>query len=107
MNYDIKVDETIRYLGDPDTIGFDRAGGEQIACKVYLVWKEKQLVLASQIFEGANAVEKNCFLIRDTGRISSGLLISEARYLSIRTIEVLMSSSASEFFKFMGTIAEQ
>lgn len=107
MNYDIRVDETIKYLGDPDYVGFDRAGGEQIACQVYLIWKEKQLVLVSQIFEGANAVEKNCYVIRDTGKVSSGLLISEARYLSIRTIEILLSSSAGEFFEFSGTMSEK
>lgn len=103
MNYNIRVDEAIGYLGDPDYIGFDRAGGEQIACKVYLIWKEKQLVLTSQIFEGADAVEKNCYVIRDTAKVSSTLSISEARYILIRTIEVLLSSSAGEFFEFTGT----
>ena len=106
MNYNIRVDEAIKYLGDPDDIGFDRAGGEQIACQVFLVWKEKQLVLASQVFEGANAVEKNCYVIRDSGKVSSDLLIYEARYISIRTIEILLSSSAGEFFDFSGTIPE-
>jgi hypothetical protein len=98
------VDEVIKYLGDPDHIGFDRAGGEQVACKVYLIWKEKQLVLASQIFEGADAVERNCFVIRDTGKITSDLLISEAIYVSIKAIDILLSSSAGEFFEFSGTI---
>ena len=47
INYNIRVDEAIKYLGDPDSIGFNRASGEQIACQVQLVWKEKQLVLVA------------------------------------------------------------
>lgn len=104
MNYDIKVDESIKYLGNPDYVGFDRAGGEQMACKIYLIWKNKQLVLSSRVFEGADAIEKNCYVIRNTTKVSAGLLISEARYTSIGTIESLLSSSASEFFKFTETV---
>jgi hypothetical protein len=107
MNYDISLDQAVIYLGNPDFIGFDRAVGEQMACRVYLVWKEKQLVLASKIFEELDAMEKNCYVVRDTGKISSSLLISEARYLSIKAIEVLLSNSASKFFRFSGVTSEK
>ena len=107
MNYNIRLDEAIKYLGEPDYIGFDRAGGEQIACRVYLIWNLRQFVLASEIFEGADAVERNCYIVRGAGKISSRLLISEARYMSIRAIEVFLSSSASEYFRFSGTIPDK
>ena len=101
--YELEVSEAVKYLGRPDHIGFDRAGGEQVACRVYLIWSEKQLVLASKIFEGPNAAEKNCFSIRDTGKASAKLLISEAKYMSVAAIEELLSGIRSEFFQYMGT----
>jgi hypothetical protein len=107
MNYNIRLDEAIKYLGNPDYVGYDRAGGEQMACTVYSIWRENQFVLASEKFEGSNAVEKNCYVVRDTGKISSSLLISEARYMSIKAIEILLSSPASEFFEFSGTLPEK
>ena len=104
LNYELEMKEAIEQLGNPDYVGFDRAGGELVACRVYLIWNEKQLVLASKIFEGPNAAEKNCFIIRDTGKVSLNILVSEAKYLSIPAIEELLLSSASEFFEFTGTI---
>lgn len=103
MNYSINLVQAIEYLGSPDHIGFDRAGGEQMACRVYIIWSEKQLVLASEIFKGLDAMEKYCYVIRDTSKISSSLLISEARYTSIKAIEALLSSPASKFFEFSET----
>jgi hypothetical protein len=100
LNYQIKVDEAIKYLGNPNYIGFDRAGGERIACRVYLIWSEKQLVLTSKIFEGVSAAEKNCFIVRETGRISPSILVSEVKYMSPAAIDLLQTSSASEFFSF-------
>jgi len=104
LNYTIEVDETIKYLDNPDYVGFDRAGGELVACRVYMIWRAKQLVLASKILEGPNAAEKNCFMIRDTGKVSSKLLILEAQYVSVAAIEELLSGIRSEFFEYMGTI---
>lgn len=107
MNYKLRLDEAIKYLGTPDYIGFERAGGEQVSCEVYSVWSEKQLVLSSEKFEGHNAVERNCYLIRDTGKISSSLLISDASYMSPATIEKLLSIGRSEFFEFSGTLPDK
>jgi len=106
LNYQIKVDKAIKYLGNPNYVGFDRAGGEQIACRVYLIWSEKQLILASKIFEGLNASEKNCYVIREVGKLSPNLLVSEVRYVSTATIKELQASSASEFFEFTGTLSQ-
>jgi hypothetical protein len=107
MNYKINLSEAIKYLGNPDYIGFERAGGELMACEVYSVWTEKQFVLASGKFDGVDAVEKNCYAISDAGKVSSSLLISEARYMSTRAIEILLSNSASKFFEFSGTIPDK
>lgn len=97
LNYQIKVDEAIKYLGNPDYVGFDRAGGERIACRVYLIWSEKQLILASKIFEGLNASKKHCYVIKDTGKVSPNLLISEVTYVSPSAIKEWQKSDASEF----------
>ena len=78
LNYDIRVDEAIESLGDPDYIGFQNLGVERIMCEVDLIWSSKQLVLASD-FEGYKATEDTCGVVRDTGKISPSLLISEVR----------------------------
>jgi hypothetical protein len=104
LNYQISVDGAIKYLGNPDYVGFDRAGGELIACQVYLVWSEKQLALKSKIFEGIDASEKNCYPIYASGKVSSSLLVSEVRYMSPATIERLRLSAGIWLFEFSGTI---
>lgn len=107
LNYQIKVSEAIEYLGNPNYVGFDRAGGELVACRVYLIWSEKQLVLASEIFEGPSSVEGNCYVVRGAGKISSSLLVLETRYMSVAAIEKLLSNSGNEFFRFSGMSPEQ
>ena len=104
LNYEMRADEAIGYLGKPDYVGYQDLGAERIICEVYLIWSSKQLVLASARFEGLKAVEANCGIVRDTGKIRSSLLISEARYLSPTAIEILLSTGSGEF---LGTIPEQ
>jgi hypothetical protein len=96
LNYEITLDEAIRYLGNPDYIGYRDMGAEQVICEVYLVWSNKQLILASKKFEGLKAVEA-CGLVHDTGKTTSSLLISEVRYLSPAVIETWLSSDTREF----------
>jgi hypothetical protein len=103
LNYQINVDGAIKYLGNPDYVGFDRAGGELIACRVYLVWNDKQLALESKIFDGIDAVEKNCYVIHDTGKISSTIIISEGWLMSPASIKVFRPSAVNTFYKFSGT----
>ncbi len=107
LNYEIKVDEAIRYLGNPDYIGYLDLGAEKIMCETYLIWSSKQLVLASETFEGPKAVEANCGMVRDTSEIAPGLLISEVRYVSSSTIEAMLSTHSGKFFEFSGTLPEK
>jgi len=106
LNYQIKVGEAIDYLGNPNYVGYDRAGGRLVACRVFLIWIEKQLVLESNLVDSPNEVEKNCPIVGDAGKISTDLLVSQVRYMSAAAIEGLRSSSASEFFEFSGTLFE-
>ncbi len=103
LNYQINVDAAIKYLDKPDYIGYDRESGEQITCQVYLIWSEKELALKSKIFEGPNAAEKNCFVINDSGKISSSLLVSEVEFMSPAAIKTLQPEATNAFFKFTGT----
>jgi hypothetical protein len=75
LNYEMRLDQSINYLGDPDFINYQMISVEIVACEVQLIWKSKQLILASETFKG-NLVEKNCGLVRDTGKISSNMVIS-------------------------------
>jgi hypothetical protein len=106
LNYDIGPAEAIGNLGNPDYIGYQNLGAEQIICEVYLVWNGKQLVLASK-FEGISAAKDNCYPVRDTGKVSSSLLISEARYMSFAAIETLLSTGTGEFFEYSGIASKE
>jgi hypothetical protein len=107
LNYEISVDKAIGYLGDPDYIGYGMLGAERIICEVYLVWSEKQLILASEKFEGFKETENNCGVVRDTGKITSSLIISEARYMSAKGIDFMLSRGYNQTFEFSGTLSEK
>lgn len=107
LNYEIKLDEAIGYLGSPDYIGYQLMGAEHVTCEVDLVWGSKQLVLASDAFTGSN-IENNCAIVRDKGKTSfNNLLISEARYMSVEAIKFLLSNGRGEFFKYSEMLLEK
>lgn len=106
MNYEININEVLEYLGNPDYIGYQNLGAEKIICEIDMVWSSRQLILASEKFQGNDSIE-SCFAVRDTGKPASSLVISEIRFMSIRAIEVLLSSPAGEFFGFTGTIPDK
>jgi hypothetical protein len=103
LNYDITVDEAIKNLGNPDYVGYDNAGAEVIVCYVNLIWSNKQIVLTSRRYEGYEEFKKNCGEVRDTGKVSSSLLLPTVRYVSPAQIENYLSSGTAEFFHFSGT----
>jgi hypothetical protein len=107
FNYEMTVDEAMGYLGNPDFIGYGNLGAERIICEVYLVWSDKQLVLASEKFEGSKAFENNCGVVGDTGKVESNLIISEARYMSVKGIEFMLSRGYNFTLEFSGTIPEK
>lgn len=109
LNYEIRADEAIRYLGTPDIVAVAPVGGEVFICEVYLIWKSSRVVLAST-FRADNdlgGVKKYCDVVRSTGKVPSSLLISEARYLSDAELNALLSSGTGKFFEFSGTIPKQ
>lgn len=104
INYEISSANAIEYLGKPDLVGYDTIALEKIACEVYLVWKNRRLVLAST-FErttGLDQVEKNCHVVRDTGKIPVGFIIAEARYLSNAELNAKLSTGTGQFFEYTG-----
>jgi len=107
LNYEIRLKESIEYLGDPDYVGYRNLGGEQILCEVDIVWSSKQLILSSEVFEGYDDGEDNCGVVRDTGKTSSSLIVSKVWYRSTSAIETMLSIGKNEFFEFSGTIPEK
>jgi hypothetical protein len=105
INYEMRVDQSINYLGDPDYINYQMMGAEDVTCEVQLIWKSKQLILASETFKGS-LIEKNCGLVRDTGKISSNMIISEVRYLSPEAINFYLVSGSTSM-KYSGTIPDK
>jgi hypothetical protein len=108
LNYEIRADEAIGYLGNPDYAAVAPVGGEIFICDVYLIWRSSRLVLASTFRADNNpdGVNKYCHAVRDTGKVPSSLLISEVRYLSEVELDALLSGTG-KFFKFSGTIPDR
>ena len=102
LNYAIDLTEAIHYLGNPDYINYQMNGAEEVTCEVQLIWESKQLILASESFKGSS-IEKNCGLVRDTGKIVSNLVISKVRYLCPDAIEFYLASGSTSS-KYSGTI---
>jgi hypothetical protein len=106
LNYEIKPDEAISYLGNPDHVGYANLGTERIMCEVYLIWSSKRLVLASR-FEDVHGSERYCNVVRDEGKIPLSLVILEARYLPHKKIDMLLSPESGKVFEFTGIIPDE
>ncbi len=103
LNYKIRLDEGIKYLGDPDYIFYQWLGAENVSCEIQLIWISRQFVLAAVPFTG-DMVEKYCGVSQENGKTVSSLIISKARYVSMAEIDSLVSPDNSEAFKYLGTI---
>jgi hypothetical protein len=103
LNYKIRLDEAIEYLGDPDYINYQMLGAENVSCEIQLVWKNRQFVLASVPFTG-DMTEKYCDDVKNNGKTVSSLIISKARYVSMGEIDLLLSPDNSDLFRYTGTI---
>jgi hypothetical protein len=104
LNYEVTVQDAIRYLGVPDYIGYQKLGvAHDVLCELDVIWVSKQLILASEIFESYEAVER-CGAVRETGKVESNLLISKVIYKTEGAIEILLEDgSRVGFFEFSET----
>jgi hypothetical protein len=102
LNYEIRVDEAIELLGDPHYLGVSAVNGEIVACEVYMIWRNSGLVLTSMVATSSEEIEKHCEGIRNTGKIPSSLLITEARLISGMELLTLLTSDG-KFFDFSVT----
>ncbi len=103
LNYEITLESAIEYLGVPDYIGYQNLGAEEVWCELDVIWVNKHLVLASELFESYEALER-CGAVRETGQLESNLLFSKAIYKTQEAIEILLVlGSGNEFFNFTGT----
>lgn len=106
LNYEIRPDEAIEYLGNPDYVGYATVSSEKVLCEVYLVWKNSRLVLATS-FPDSEGAEKYCDVVRDEGKVPASLQILQARFLSGVELDSLLSTGFSTFFEFTGTIPDK
>jgi hypothetical protein len=105
LNYEIDFNKAIEYLGNPDYVGYQDLGAEEIICEIDLIWRDKQLILASEKFHGNDAISK-CGLVRDTQKPLSSIRIFEVRYISDHAMNLILFSELGEFFEFSGIIPE-
>jgi hypothetical protein len=108
LNYEIRPDEAIEYLGHPDYIGVSPIGGEIFICEIYLIWENSRLILASTFNadEDPYGVEKYCDVTLNTDKIPSSMLISEVRFLSEGELNALLQGTGW-FTGFSGTIPDK
>ena len=106
LNYEIKPDEAIGYLGNPDYVGYDDFSAERVMCEVYLVWSSSRIVLATR-FEDSVGAEKYCYVVRDEGKIPASLQILEARFLSDTELNFKLGTTTGKFFEFSETIPDK
>jgi hypothetical protein len=106
LNYDMRVDEAIQHLGDPHYLGVSAANGDIFACEVYMIWRNSGLVLASPFAANSAEIQKYCDVVRDTGKVPSSLLITEARLISGIELVTLLTSD-TRLFSFSGTLSDQ
>jgi hypothetical protein len=103
LNYDITLEDAIASLGNPDYLGYQFQGMDLVKCDVEFVWRNRQLILLSDTFVGAE-VDSNCGVVRDTGMTVPGIMISEVRYMLPYSINLLLSNDMGEFFGYSSTI---
>ena len=106
LNYEIRPDEAIEYLGNPDYVGYAIIGSEKVLCEVDLVWRNSRLILATK-FDSSVGMEKYCDVVRDEGKVPASLQILEAQFLSDPELDSLLSTGFSTFFEFTGTIPDK
>ena len=102
IHYDIRVDEAIEHLGEPNYLGVSTTNGGPIACEMQLIWRNSGLVLASTVAADSEALEKHCEVVSSTGRIPPSLLIAEARLISGIELVTLLTGGG-QLFQFLGT----
>jgi hypothetical protein len=106
LNYEIRPDEAIEYLGNPDYVGYAIIGSEKVLCEVDLVWRNSRLILATK-FDSSVGMEKYCDVVRDEGKVPASLQILEAQFLSDPELDSLLSTGFSTFFEFTGVLLEK
>jgi hypothetical protein len=106
LNYDIKPDEAIGYLGNPDHIGYINYSSEEILCEIYMIWDESRLVLAS-IFNTIEDARKYCYVVGEERKIPASLPIMEVRYISHGRLAELVSPRMQIAFDFTGLLLDK
>lgn len=106
LNYEIKPDEAIGFLGNPDYVGYLNLSSETLMCEVYLVWMSSRLVLATR-FDDSVGFDKYCAVVRDEGKVPASFQISEARFLSEPELDYDFETGAKSFFEFTRTIPDK
>lgn len=79
LNYELKLNDVVGYLGNPDYVGYKNVSTDQVLCKVELIWVSKQLILYSISFSGSDA-ENYCYPVQGTGIPDANLIISNVNF---------------------------
>lgn len=106
LNYEIRPDEAIGYLGDPDYVGYEDFSAETIMCEVYLIWKDSGLVLVAT-FRDAVGAEKYCYVVRQEGKVPVSMHFLEVHLLSASELVYRMGTATGKYFEFTGTIPDK
>jgi hypothetical protein len=89
LNYKTTIAEAIKYLGNPDKVGYSIRGVEKINCVIQFAWVERQLVLTSTPLSGKKGCDISITAFR-TGLTDAGLEIGTVDYLPVEDINNLV-----------------
>jgi hypothetical protein len=101
LNYQTSVAEVIADLGPPDYVGSQLLGVETLTCEVVLIWSGRQLVLNSDDLNWRSTnPDDPCVVVREHGKTTPDLVISEVSYKTPAWIEWRLIRSGSKYFEF-------
>lgn len=89
LNYKMKLEEVLGYLGNPDKVGINHLSHDLLKCEIEFIWIEKQLLMSSKTYSGDDGCNYS-FSTYTTGIVDSNLEIVAIKYLLVEEIDLMV-----------------
>ncbi len=102
LDYVIRADEAIAYLGDPSYVGTSPETVHRgMACVIFFVWSDSKVLLSSTLHGKSGEQLHDCSVVHHTGKVSKELVIMEVSYLSDAALQGRLPDT-KDIFEFSG-----